>query len=248
MKIIPYNKAISFLILGLFLFGCERKITTRSSEIRISDYNNMVVNYYDTILLGVYGMSHFLNLDLDNNGSEDIQFESLEWGSLAAGHHPKSTISCLNTDVELYGFFTSDTLYLNRNTQIIKGINDIISIYENYNYSCYKIADNDSILQISPTFKIIPLNKNDILQIDDTFNCDTITLIDDSYSLPPYPIGNNGDTIIYEFRTYYNNCYTFPSDKIIYIGLKLYKKRLGWIKVSIFDKNKILIHESGIQE
>lgn len=248
MKYLNSNKLISLLILGLIFCCCEREQTTRSSELKVNDYKNMLINYYDTLLIGGYGAPISFSIDLDGNGKDDIVFESVEWGSAGIGHHPRSTIMCLHSNIELLGSFTSDTLYLNRSTTIYQGIDGNFSLWKNINYSCFPYDDNDSIAEINQTFEITPLNKVDLISINDTYIVDTITLVDDSYSLPPFPIRIDGDTTIYEFTTHYNNCYAFPLDEIKYIGLKLNQERLGWVKISIFDQNKILIHESGLQE
>lgn len=242
----------TIILTGLILVSCKKNnnvLNNKQSEIRIGDYGNMIVNYYDTTLIGGYNSPLEYNIDIDNNGSDDIQFISELWGSPAVGSHPKSTIRCLHPDIQIFGFHINDTSFLNRDTSIQEGPNNTVEIYEIFNYTCHRIDNTDTILQITPSFKISTLERGDILKIDDTFNTDTIVLIDDWYSYPPTLIGENGDTTFYEYKKYYNDCNTFPIDETTYIGVKLNtESRLGWIKISIFDKYKILILESGVQE
>jgi hypothetical protein len=240
-------KSFFILIILLFAFGCERNSKTRNSEIRVGDYNNMLVNFYDTILDGGYSSPDTFNLDLDNNNIADIQFISEVWGSAGMGHHPKSAIKCLNNNVELFGYFTSDTLFLNRSTQLSEGTNNTFFKHQYFKYTCQKIDTIDSIVKIAQNFKVIAINRKDALNHFNVFNSDTCILKDDNYTLP-FWLYNDGDTVIYKFEEYYNNCNNFPLDNINYIGLKLDNERLGWVKISIFDQNIMMIYESAIQE
>ena len=242
---------VLFIALELIFFSCKKKIDNvmRTSEIKIGDYSNMIINYYDITLIGEYNAPKYFNIDLDNDGNDDIQFMSELWGSPAVGQNPKSTIKSLSNNVQIYGFQSNDTSFLNRDTSIYTGANNIIEIYYRFNYTCHQIDKNDSILKITPTFKLTPLDKCEILQVNDTYNSNTITLIDDWYSLPPSYNEINSDTTIIEYTTFYNDCNDFPLDEIKYIGVRFKNdSRLGWIKLSVFDQYKILILESGIQE
>jgi len=250
LKIWAMNEKICLLCMmsGLFLLSCGDKEYIRKSEAVMGDYTDMDINNYDTILIGEYYSPHYFNLDLDNDSVEDIQFESEVWGSPGMGQHPRSVIKCLTADVKLFGYFTSDTSFLNRHTEVYQAIGNSYERYEYFSFTCHRIDVLDSILSISPEFKISPLSRNDILKKDDTFNADTLILIDDSFSYMPTLIGVEGDTTIYEYHTHLNDCNTFPLDKIRYIGIKMENEKLGWIMISISDKYKILILESGLQK
>jgi len=235
------------IVVGLLLLSCEKDNDTRKDAINVGYYNDMVINYYDTTLIGGYHSPQNFNLDLDNNGSEDLQFESEIWGSPGLGQNPKSTIKCLNGNIKLNGDFTSDTLFLHRDTVIYEEVNNTYVKYLRFFYTCHRMNDTDSIYRITTKFKVKSLDRDDILRKADMYNSDTVTLIDDAYSYPPQGITSIGDTNIYEYRIFNNDCNTFPLDRIKYIGLLLDNERLGWIKISIFDKYKIMIHESGVQ-
>jgi hypothetical protein len=243
------NNLILIISLGLIFFGCEDDNNIKTSEIKIGDNSNMIINYYDTTLIGEYNVPKYFNIDLDNDGNDDIQFESELWGSPAVGQNPKSVIKSLSESIQFYGFHRNDTSFLNRDTSVYTGANDMVEIYYRYNYTCHQIDKNDSILKITPSFKLTPLDRGAVLKMGDTYKSDTITLINDWYGFPPSYYEINSDTAIIEYRTYYNDCDEFPLDNIKYIGVRFYNdSRLGWIKVSVFDKYKILIIESGIQE
>lgn len=240
---------ILIITLGLIFFSCEDDNNIKTSEIKIGDNSNMIINFYDTTLIGGYNQPKIFNLDLDKDGNDDIQFESGVWGSPGLGQHPKSVIKSLSDNVQIYGFESNDTSFLNIDTSSYAGANNIIEIVYSYNYTCQQIDKNDSILRITTSFKLTPLDRGDILKTDDTYNSDTITMTNDWFSYPPLHYKINSDTAIIEYTTIYNCCNDFPLDEIKYIGVRFENdSRLGWIKLSVFDKYKILILESGIQE
>lgn len=244
-----YTKNFTPIIfLGILILSCEENNNSRNDEIKVGNYDNMIINYYDTTLIGVYGSNKTFNLDLDNNGVDDIQFESEIWGSAGLGHNPRSLIKCLNNNAKLNGYYTIDTLFLHIDTTETYKMDSVYYKYLNIFYSCHRICVGDSIYWIHSEFKNKPLDKNDILSITDFYNSDTLILIDDEYAILQGGVGCIGDTLIYQQNIYYNDCNTFPLDKIKYIGLLLDNERLGWIKISIFDKFKILILESCVQK
>ena len=57
------------------------------------------------------------------------------------------------------------------------------------------------------------------------------------------------DTIFYNYSSYNQSCYYFPTDQIRYIGVKLTdgdKERIGWIKLGLFDEYKLMIFETAL--
>ena len=246
---------INFLLILSLLFinlSCKKdndELAKDLTEIKVGEYENIVVKYYDTTLIGGYHSPKTFKLDIDNDGSYDIMFTSELWGSPGVGMHPRSMITCMNEQTKLYGFNTSDTSYLNQDFKIFNGSNNTVEVYEYYNYTCYRIDKLDSILKITPSAKVLPLNKFDVLKQSDIFNSDAFILLDDKYHYPTFKTGENGDTLFYETTTYFNDCNSFPLAEVKYIGISLSNKsKLGWVKFSIFDKYKILILESGVQE
>ncbi len=240
------KKILFFLIGILSLAGCEKYTSSRSAII-IGDDEDMTLNFYDTILAGGYYSPAVMNLDLDNDGTDDIQFESWIHGSPAMGQIPESMIRCLRQDAELFGRFTDDTLFVHKEEHVSEEGDGGYEKFIYYIHTCHRISDADSIVRITPSFKIIPLERDDSVETIDSFHTDTLILAAHWYSYPPIYVENEGDTAIYEYRTYNNDCHDFPLEKIKYIGFKL-DDRLGWIKLSIFDWYKLVIHETGIQD
>jgi hypothetical protein len=165
------------------------------------------------------------------------------------GQHPHSMIMCLHDHVGLLGLHSMDTSFVSRDTFYQDGPENTVEAYIYYRYTCHRILPGDSIVRIFPSFTLTALKRNDPVGVDEPFEPDTLTLLDDWYSLPPWPAGSSGDTIFYEYHVYENDCNTFPAEVPVYIGLKCGKKdKLGWIRISIFDKFRILVLESALQE
>ncbi len=241
-----YNLLI-FIALSILLFACGDDDDIKSPEIRIGERAGMIVNTFDTTLIGGYYDPSVLNIDLDNDGQNDLQFESIISGSMGVGHHPESSARCLHPNVQIYGTHTIDTTFLNRQTNIYDG--NPVEIWKYSHSSCFRIDAADSILRTKSAFVLNPLDKDDLLDISGSFSADTIRLYRDYFGYPCDMEIINSDTTIIHCATFNYTCNNFPSDEIKYIGVKFENsERLGWIKLSLFEGYKILIMESGIQE
>ncbi|MBE0639442.1 MAG: hypothetical protein IH598_13075 [Bacteroidales bacterium] len=243
------SKTFLLFTVLLAIYSCEKEHTSSAPEITAGECRNMIVNYYDTTLAGGYHYPVTFNLDLDINGTDDIQFQSEIWGSPGMGQIPKSMIRCLHPSAKLLGVFTSDTLFLNRDTIVQEGLYpNTWEMYLIHNYTCNRVEDKDTVLAITPDFNIKPLQRGEIIRKSDAFNSDTVTLT--QYFSHSYPmlVGVVGDTTIYEYNVHFNDCDTFPQETVAFIGVFMDNERLGWIKISIFDRYKIMIQESALQE
>ncbi len=238
----------SFFLITLII-GCKKGSDTIPSEIKIGDFNNMTLNVYDTVMVGGYYDPCYYNIDLDKDGIDDIQFESNVTGSPAVGDIPYAKISSLHKDALIHTFYKNDTSFLHISIDTFYYESDPVTIGITDNFTCHRINENDSIIEIAEAVKIKPLKKDDIIKTNDNYTADTITLLAGSFSYPPILVEQNGDTVIYNLSYYSNDCNQFPQDEINYIGIKLgNNSKLGWIKISISDVNKISILESGIQK
>ncbi len=242
---------VSFFLLVL---SCKKdKIISNNGNLTFGNYSNMIVKKYEILIVGSYRSPKSFNLDVNNDQSEDIRLTSEVWGSLAIGeNHPRSVIECLNPNMQLLGYFVNDTTFLFRQKSVFTGLNNIIQIDSFYKYTCHRILNTDSIVgNALNQFKVLPQIKGDIIKNGSTFKSDVIILIDDSYSFTYFINKISPDTSVYRHIIYSNDCNSFPIGEIMYIGIKITKdniEKLGWIKLSIFDKNKIFILESAIQE
>ena len=74
----------------------------------------MKVQYFDTTLIGGYNSPEFFSIDINLDGTSDIEFLSEIWGYPAMGQNPRSAIMCLHVDIRLLGVHTMNTSFLSR--------------------------------------------------------------------------------------------------------------------------------------
>lgn len=249
-----YKRKIGILLLGIIsLLSCKNEFGNQQ-EIVFGDCTNMNVDFYDTILIGQYHEPlSLLDIDVNKDNIADIQILSDIWGSPGLGMHARTQIRCLRKNVELQGYYKTDTLFFNKSTSIVDGSDNSKIIYEYKNYSCYRMSDSDSIIEVNQNmFKIASNNKGDSFSNNSIFKSDTIMLFEDMNiftSLDEEQLDAN--TIKRTGHRYYNDCNRFPLDEITYIGFKIKsdkRESLGWVKVIQVAENKIYILESAIQK
>ncbi|MFH0758782.1 MAG: hypothetical protein V2B15_15950 [Bacteroidota bacterium] len=234
-------------MIGLLEAGCDNNPEDLKPEIALGDLDQMVVNHYDTTLTGVYHEQKILELDIDNDGTDDLQITNEIWGSPGLGQHPYSTIRCLHQEIQLAGIHTYDTSFLNHEVWIGDEPGFQVEVWEYYNYTCHRISEADSILSIIPVFEISTFHRDEILHSGDQFQADTATLYNDPFAYPP-EMWESGDTLFRRSIVYANDCYLFPADQATYIGLKMTDShRLGWIRLGMFSCYKVLVLESAVQ-
>ncbi len=248
------DKVLLIVFSGLVLLSCEEKedISVRKiSEIIVGDHSNMTINTYNKKLIGTYNVPEYFSIDIDNDSIDDIQFKSRLWGSPAVGNHPMSEISTLSDNVQIYGYQNNDTTYVNRDidTSTYTETDCSIALYKTYNYTCHQIDENDSILKITSTNKLSPLDSGDVINTDETYYSDTFVFYNDGYTDPATGLSIINDTAIYIVKNYYNDCDDYPMDEIKYLGVRFKNDSiLGWVKLKVYNGYKILILESGINK
>ena len=242
------------LLFLLFICACKKKENDdpyiRSSTVEIGDYTNMLRHIYDSVII-CQGFSATIDLDMDNDKISDIRLISRIWGSTGLGHHPRSEVYCLTENVSISGYYTSDTTFFSFDQSSYIGSDSTVHIDEYYRYSCHKISDHDTIVNIeSNSFKVLAKKQNDKINLQDVFKTASIILSDESYSLPPYTIYKQ-DTVIRKFEFIGNDCNTFPLNDVKFLGIRIMNGneiKYGWIKLSIIDKNRIVVFETAIQK
>jgi hypothetical protein len=241
-------------VLFLFVFSSCKKENKepliRPDSIIIGDYTDMVRHTYDTVIY-YQGNGSGIDLDIDNDNTGDVRLVSEMWGSVGLGHHPRSQIMCLNKNVSLSGYLTSDTTFFYLDRNIVPWSDSIVHVDEISTFSCHSINVDDTILDIAPDrFKISAKRLYDKINQEDTFKSDSVILIDESYLYPPLIITKQ-DTVIYKYESFFNDCNIFPQNSVSYIGLRIMNGngiKYGWVKLSVVDNNKIIIFETAIQQ
>ena len=215
----------------------------------------VTISNIDTIIIGGYYSPKYFDIDINSDGVSDISFMSEQYGSPAMGLHPRTKIFCLNSQCELFGYYSNDTTFFNDTIVFLQNeqSDTVTDAYLKAINSCQPIGIDDSIDVLYQAFRIKVLAENDSISNADIFKCDTLFLTNEGYSAFPYYYlsGAGTDTVFYFTTSTIRGCNNFPPNLIRYIGLKMNVsgvEKLGWIKLSIIDKYKITIHQSAIQD
>jgi hypothetical protein len=237
------------ILFSIIFFSCDKEGSDYPEILKVGDDKDMIIEYYDTTIIGGYYTPELFNIDIDYDGIDDIQFESVIWGSPAIGQKHKSVIKSINQEVQFFGCPAMDTLFVYNVFDTISGVENEVIIYQSIISSCYRNNENDSIADVTPSFKLIPLQRDDYIDKNDAFKADTIILNNESHNYHNSFFQTGNDTVLYRNYEFLNDSYTFPSNEIRYIGYRVEKdSRLGWIKIGVFDRYKISIIESAIQK
>ena len=246
------NITVCLLILLVSSYGCKKEedVYVRSGTVILGDYTHMVRQIYDSVIV-FNGKPAFLDLDLDHDNMGDIRIISDRWGSNGIGYHPVSKLLCMTNSASVSGFFRQDTMFMYANQTSYIGEDGKVHLDVQQMFSCTPMSDRDTILAIYPDmFKFSVLTTSDKINQETIFKTDTLVLSDDSYELPPVTVIQH-DTVMRIFVFNYKNCNTFPQEGVNYIGIRMRngnEVRYGWIKLSITERNKIIVYETAMQE
>ncbi|MCW8897774.1 MAG: hypothetical protein OQJ96_04200 [Flavobacteriales bacterium] len=240
--------SIILVFIVFFQYGCKKNyVEINKSTLTMGDYNNVNTIYYNDTVVGIYIQPQHYQIDIDNNGIYDIEFECTYAGSPGTGPKYGSSVKSLSPNVAIFGYHNTDTIFIHKDTSVVP---DTISIkiYHKTTYTCSRMSPNDSINSITPSYKTTPLNNQDNIQLNDTYHSTSIKLQDTETGSIIYS-GGNIDTTFYSVVHFKNNCFSFPMNQPKYIGVKLINQnKLGWIKINLLDRHKIYIEESAIQK
>lgn len=254
-----------YLIVGLSLLflSCRKDediITTGSNcycceqvdapdQIEFGNLDGMNILYPDSIITtNTYPNSStvYYELDVDQDGINDIKFSKEVIGSYSTGPSPQTKIELLNNETWLAVSDIPDTLYYFE-IDLFHSTSPVIqdryqktsclpnstsdSVISTSNYALY-FANGDSLTH--------QLNWSSEIKIPEHYNANFPYLEDSS----------NPDTTIYYHSYHYNDCNDIPYNTSIYLGIKKYycgEEKLGWIKLNLGDY-ELHIQEIAIQK
>ena len=232
----------------LSLTSCKKD--PAHNKVIFGNTSGMIVNTYDSI---PYQSNNFgqwyYSIDLDQNGTDDIQFFMEDIGSAGIGHKLVHTLKCLNGNVELLG----ETIIQNKYYHVDSTFHTEDSISWEVGvlqtYSCEQMDETDSIVSTTEKFLLFANDANDSFDAANSFMNTNVIIKNRSYI---YPMGDKqiGNVIYHYLVEHLNNCDTFPMDEEKHIGFRINngdKTRLGWMKI-ILHEDKVQLLETAIQK
>ncbi len=228
--------------------NCSKPLGKGASSIEIGNEENMIVNIYEVSLRGHRIAADSFSIDIDNDCTDDLKFKSEVWGSAGLGNHGIPKIEILNDKYSIHYEEYSDTTYYHFESHFNE-FEGQVSWVTNERYLCSE--KTDSLQKINLGLKRVKeLTKGQVLDVDADFESIEFDLAQDNVGYTQ-SWGYMQDTAFTHYVFYENECHNFPDSEVAYIGVK-YKKgltrKLGWIKLILFDGFEILLLESGIED
>lgn len=229
--------------------------------IHFGDTTGMIFRVIDsTSFVGNYGMGYF-SIDANNDGIEDAQLITEDVGSAGLGHANVITLKCKNRHIAWYGETFQQEAYYHADSTSWYYVDPDYPQFDSIHFidilqirTCERIADTDSIIDITEKLSIFDNNYGDELKKSDYFKTADVILKNRSYEIYSEPTGWGTSTLIHYVYLIKDNCDYFPLQEEKYIGFKYTDndntERLGWIKIiiQIYYDYRARLLETAIQK
>lgn len=248
MKCIKIIFIFSFVTILLLTLGCKKDYIEeiQKTSIVVGNNNDAKVTPIGDTLIGTLITPKYYKIDINNDGTDDVEFECIILEGPNTVERPQSKIKSLHSDIQILGYINSDTIFRYQDT-VSYGSSPVQTSYRTF-YSCYRNSPLDSIFEVNAAFKVIHLSQGDLIEINDPFSSNNSILEATEVGAGVY-IGQNNDTTFFSATINKNNCYSFPLSQEKYIGIKFINtNKLGWIKLNLLDKHKVYLIESALHE
>ena len=230
-------KKALFLALALAAICIMPSCKKYASEIAFGETRGMRIMTYDsTDLLTSHTFApytDYYDIDLNNDGREDLQLISIYAGSPAVGHSEVSYIKCIDENVALLGDIILLEHYVHYDT-IEQQNDDVTYVTKMETHTCERIDDLDSIENSEEKLSLRDANAGETFGLENDFMNTDVTLKDFSYYLSY--LEEFSPNLIAESAYVYDNesCNSFPLNTERYIGFKYTingRDHLGWMKI-----------------
>ena len=213
-----------------------------ASEIAFGDTVGMLVSTYDSTDMKVslqVPWERYYDIDLDSDGSPDIQLLSRNEGSPNVGRVETSYIKCLNENLSLLGDIFLQDHYVHYDT-IIQQYDDETWIITRRTFSCEKQDESDVIEKTEEKLSLWDADAGETFGLANDYMSTEVTLIGHSYTLRYTPEEVSPNLIIQSIDIHDNNsCDYYPFYTERYIGFKFNingRDHLGWMKIILEER------------
>ena len=246
-----------FLIVSLgAIYSCNKNDDnlivepSQPTSIIIGDSLNLYFKKYENEKLVFFQPRQACYIDIDDNGVNDVMFESEISMAMGTGFRYNIGCVCLNDSIEICSVDNIDSIYVFIDTVFNDSGKDGVYARIQKWYSCSKENLDYNAVSAHEREYVRRFKLQDTLFFSNFFSNSEFVLRNNGYTQPPTIQYTRNDTSYYlkEYRVYF--CHMFPRDGDAYLGLKITKNQknyLGWIKISIIDGYEVTIHESAVQ-
>jgi len=236
------------IIILLFTLGCKKEYIEeiQKTSIVVGNNNDAKVTPIGDTLIGTLITPKIYKIDLNKDGTDDIEFEAIILQGPSTVQKPQSKVKSLHSDIQILGYINSDTIFIHQDT-LISG-NSPVNVYYRTFHSCYRNFSLDSIYNVNNVFKIIHLSNGGVIETKDQFFSNS-SILEATESTTGQVVGQNNDTTFFSAFINKNDCFSFPLNQEKYIGIKFRNtNKLGWIKLNLLEKHKVYLIESALQK
>ena len=235
-----------------------------AETIVFGNYTGMDVVTYDNIEWEYYeesGVMSYHTKGFDVNGDGTNDFSLLSKVSVDPNsedlNHPRYTysISLRSGKLSIHSQTVLNEVYLHVDSTIYP-TDSIPLIYLDRRLTCNRLLESDPIQESYNLVVFVQHEKDDLLNLDDTFSTSCYTLYESNMEFPYILDPEATEATVYVSEVFaYEECYNFPIDEETFIGFKYVedsRTRIGWIKLIIeHDANGDLMArplEAAIQQ
>lgn len=228
---------IAFAMIVATLVSCN-KIPNLSDGITFGNTTGMTVTPYDST-----GLSPYL-LDLNDDGTVDVELSSQLVGSAGLGHHVITTLQCRHQGVALAGELINQEQFMHVDTSSwyyfdpdYPQFDSILVVSVTKTRTCNPIDEGDQVVSTSEKLLLNAYDAGNSLRMTDDFGfSDKVFLKNASVFVGYGPFGYGTPVLNVQYEAVYNDCDVFPLEEVKYIGFKIHdgeRERLGWIKLTL---------------
>ena len=235
------------------------------NQITLGDYEGMDVVTYDNIEWEYFELNSdmsYYSKEFDVNGDGTNDFSIVSEVSVDPNsedlNHPRYMYNISlhsSSNLKFHSQTVLNEVYYHVDSTIYP-TDSIPLIYLDRRLTCNRLLESDPIQESYNLVVFVQHEKDDLLNLDDTFSTSCYTLYESNMEFPYILDPEATEATVYVSEVFaYEECYNFPIDEETFIGFKYVedsRTRIGWIKLIIeHDANGDLIArplETAIQK
>lgn len=215
----------------------------------MGETSKMNMNGYNFLLVGSQLNTRIAQLDLDQDGKNDVELVS---GLKLAGpeeEYSEVTIKTLHDNCEINIEVREDSIFQMYHFFWQYAPDGTKAYFHTNRTSCYRESIEYQPSGVEMNNYLVPLSEGDFLEGSDYFESGKFQITTSqkkTTTIESFP-----DSTVYYFEENYLDCFSFPQGSSRFIGFKMKngsKEKLGWIEVVYLGGNELRVRDWVIQE
>lgn len=239
-------KNILPIAIAFLLFSCKKEDLAR--PITAGDINLVQEVGYNFLLHGNLLGAETAQIDLDQDGTNDVELYSSAASSGSSGLMPVITIKTLHTQVAIHVDVRQDSVFQANTYHWQYAPDGTPAYFYSKLTSCERETAQFAPIGVETNKYLEPMAEGHLLSPNSAFAQGTFgiaTAEQQSTEVEFFP-----DSTVYHIERLKSSCFTFPENSIRYLGFKIggdYGQKLGWIEVEYLGDSMLRIRDWAIQ-